>query len=352
MSGGSGTRLWPLSRKAMPKQMHALISDLTLIQHTIERVAAVGDELDYAAPVVILNESQLEIAAQQVATLNLDTVQFVVEPEGRNTAAVAAIASELVARQYGDDALVLLMPADHHIEDVEGFRATVRRASHLGQEGRIVTFGIRPTEPATGFGYIQRGDVQGDGFQVKRFTEKPDLDTAAGFIAEGGYYWNAGIFLFNCETLKAELQRHEPDMMSSCQQALDRGEVAGDVLRLDRSSFASCRSESFDYAIMEKTNLAAVVPADFAWSDVGSWSALWDVSSKDDGNNVTRGDVIIEGATDCLVMSTGLKVGLIGCHDLVVVATGDAVLVAEKSRDQQVKSIVEKLKKEGRLDLL
>ncbi|MBO6697074.1 MAG: mannose-1-phosphate guanylyltransferase/mannose-6-phosphate isomerase [Maricaulis sp.] len=352
MSGGSGTRLWPLSRKAMPKQMHALISDLTLIQHTIERVAADGGELDYTPPIVILNESQLNTAEEQVTKLGLDAAKFVVEPEGRNTAPVAAVAAELVAKEHGEDALVLLMPADHHIEDEAGFRATVQRASHLGKDGRIVTFGIRPTEPATGFGYIQRGDVLGDGYQVTRFTEKPDIETAAGFIAQGDYYWNAGIFLFNCETLKAEMQRHEADMMASCHQAVARGETDGNVLRLDPSSFASCRSESFDYAIMEKTDLAAVVPADFAWSDVGSWSALWDVSAKDDGENVARGDVILEGAENCLVMSTGVKVGVIGCHDLVVVVTEDAVLVTEKSHDQKVKLIVEALKKEGRLDLL
>lgn len=352
MSGGAGTRLWPLSRKAMPKQMHALVSDLTLIQHTIERVAGTGADLEFAPPIVILNELQLAPAAEQVAELDLGKVTFIVEPEGRNTAPVAAVAASVVAREHGDDALVLLMPADHHIEDAEGFRGTVNRASHLGCEGKIVTFGIRPTEPATGFGYIQRGESMGDGYKVRRFTEKPDAGTARDFLDEGGYYWNAGIFLFASHALKAEMSRHEADMMESCEAAVMKGAWDGDVLRLDAAAFSDCRSESFDYAIMEKTELAAVVPADFGWSDVGSWSALWEVSTKDEANNVARGDVSFVGAQDCLVMSAGPKVGVIGCRDLVVVVTDDAVLVTEKSCDQQVKTIVETIKKDGRLDLL
>lgn len=352
MSGGAGTRLWPLSRKALPKQMHALVSELTLIQHTIERIARSEGELEFASPIVILNEMQLAPAAQQVAELDLGQVQFVVEPEGRNTAPVAAVAASVVAREHGDDALVLLMPADHHIEDEEGFRATVHRASHLAGDGKIVTFGIRPTEPATGFGYIQRGEATGDGYKVQRFTEKPDEATAIRFLKEGGYYWNAGIFLFSCASLRAEMLSHEADMMSSCEDAVTQGVRDGDVLRLEAEAFGACRSESFDYAIMEKTDLAAVVPADFVWSDVGSWSALWDVSPKDGDNNVARGDVIFEETQGCLVMSSGQKVGMIGCRELVVVVTDDAVLVAEKARDQQVKKIVETLKKEGRLDLL
>lgn len=352
MSGGSGTRLWPLSRQASPKQLHALTSDLTLIQHTIARVNADEDEFVFAEPMVILNESQLEPAQAQVKEMGREGVRWLVEPVGRNTAPVAAVAAEVVRARHGDEAMVLLMPADHHIDDEEAFRATAIRGAHLAQTGRIVTFGIKPTGPATGFGYIRRGDAVGDGYLVDSFKEKPELETAREYVADGRYYWNAGIFLFGAGAVVEEMEAHCPAILELSRKAVANAEAAGDVTRLDQAAFEAIKGDSFDYAVMENTERAAVVPADFGWSDVGSWSALWEISEKDEAGNAVRGDVHLTDVSDSIVYSTALRVGVIGAEDLIVVATEDAVLVARKSDDQSVKTLVERLRKEGRLDLL
>lgn len=352
MSGGSGTRLWPLSRQASPKQLHALTSDLTLVQHTIARVNADGGEFVFAEPMVILNETQLAPAQAQVEDLGRQGVSWFVEPCGRNTAPVAAVAAEAVRERHGDEAMVLLMPADHHIDDEEAFRATAIRGAHLALTGRIVTFGIKPTGPATGFGYIRRGDAVGDGYLVEAFKEKPALDTARGYVTDGRYYWNAGIFLFGAGAVAAEMSAHCPEIYRLSCQAVSDAKVEGDVTRLDTAAFEAIEGDSFDYAVMEHTERAAVVPADFGWSDVGSWSALWEISEKDDAGNAVRGDVHLEDVSDSIVYSTSLRVGVIGAEDLIVVATEDAVLVARKSDDQSVKKLVERLRSEGRLDLL
>lgn len=352
MSGGSGTRLWPLSRKASPKQLHALVTDLTLIQHSLERVTGAQSEFEFCEPLVVLNETQLGLAQEQVTARELSVAQWVVEPFGRNTAPVATVAAEIVTAMHGSDALILLMPADHHIEDEPEFQATVHRGAHLAADGRIVTFGIRPTGPATGFGYIQRGGALGDGYEVAAFKEKPDEATARAYLETGRYYWNAGIFLFSAAAVTAEMQAHCPDVLSASQAAVQAGARDGDVLTLDPDRFAECPDISFDYAVMEPTTKAAVVPADFGWSDVGSWSQLWDVCPKDETGNVVRGDVHLEDTANSLVVSTQQRVGVLGGDNLVVVVTEDAVLVAHKDHDQAVKKLVNKLKADGRHDLL
>ncbi|WP_300527183.1 mannose-1-phosphate guanylyltransferase/mannose-6-phosphate isomerase [Maricaulis sp.] len=352
MSGGSGTRLWPLSRQSSPKQLHALTSDLTLIQHTIARVNADGGAFVFADPMVILNERQLAPAQAQIKEMGRQGVSWIVEPCGRNTAPVAAVAAEAARARYGEDAMVLLMPADHHIDDEEAFRATAIRGAHLAQSGRIVTFGIKPTGPATGFGYIRRGDAVGDGYLVDAFKEKPKRDIALEYVADGRYYWNAGIFLFGAGAVADEMMAHCPELLRLSRQAVVDAVVEQDVIRLDQRAFEAIDGDSFDYAVMEHTGRAAVVPADFGWSDVGSWSALWEISDKDDAGNAVRGDVHLEDVSGSIVYSTALRVGVIGAEDLIVVATEDAVLVARKSDDQAVKKLVERLRNEGRLDLL
>jgi len=350
MSGGAGTRLWPLSRAARPKQVHALVSDISMIEATVRR-AREGDEIAFCPPVVVLGEDQLD-SARELLGRDRGDLSYVVEPMARNTAAVAAVSAAMVAEAHGDDALVLLMPADHHIKDEEAFRVTVSRAAKLAESGNIVTFGIRPTGPATGFGYICRGRALGEGYKVQAFTEKPDLKTARKFLSDGRYYWNAGIFLFKASVMRAELEALQPEILSVCQQALGKADRNGEVLRLNAEAFAACPSDSIDYAVMEKTDRAAVVPADFDWSDVGSWSSLWDVSEKDESANVMIGDTHLIETKRSLVYSTGARVGVIGCDRIMVVATEDAVLVADMSNDQDVKKLVETLRNEGRLDLL
>lgn len=352
MSGGSGTRLWPLSRTANPKQLHALVSELTLIQHSIARVSGAECEMDFCEPLVVLNSRQLDLARDQIENLSLPVSRWVVEPAGRNTAPVAAVAAEIVRELHGDDALILLMPADHHIEDEPGFLATVRRGSHLAANGHIVTFGIAPTAPATGFGYIQRGEMLGEGYEVAAFREKPDEDTARAYLADGRFYWNAGIFLFSAATVLAEMEQHCPQICAPSLEAVRRAETVDDVIHLDRAAFESFDGISFDYAVMERTGRAAVVPADFGWSDVGSWSSLWDICPKDQSGNVVRGDVHLEKTENSLVISTRQRVGVLGGEDLVVVVTDDAVLVAHRDHDQSVKKLVQKLKDDGRHELL
>lgn len=350
MSGGAGTRLWPLSRAARPKQVHALVSDISMIEATVRR-AQHGEEVAFHPPVIVLGGDQLD-SARDLLGREKSAVSYVVEPMARNTAAVAAVSAALVAEAHGDDALVLLMPADHHIKDEEAFRVTVSRAANLARAGSIVTFGIRPTGPSTGFGYIRRGAAQGEGYRVEAFTEKPDLATARKFLSGGRYYWNAGIFLFRASAMRSELQKLQPEILDACERSLGAARREEEILYLDADAFASCPSDSIDYAVMEKTELAAVVPADFDWSDVGSWSSLWDVSEKDEGANVTIGDAHLIDSRRSLVYSTGARVGVIGCDRIMVVATEDAVLVADMANDQDVKKLVEALRKEGRLDLL
>ena len=347
LSGGSGTRLWPVSRTAYPKQLLPLLAERTMLQETALRATGPG----FAPPVVVCNEEHRFIIGQQLQAAGATPATIVLEPVARNTAPAAAVAALLAD---GDtDRLLLVLPSDHAITRPEAFQAAVAAARPAAAAGALVTFGIAPTRPATGYGYIQQGAplAGADGcFQLRRFVEKPDQATAQAYLAEGGYLWNSGMFLFSARAFLAELERFEPAMLAACRQAVALAGRDLDFLRLDAQAFAASPSQSIDYAVMEHTRHAAVVPADMGWSDVGSWSALWDIGDKDPRGNVTRGDVLLEGSDGCYVRSDGPLVAVVGLSDLVVVATDDAVLAVHKDRTEEVKRICERLKAAGRTE--
>ena len=337
LSGGSGTRLWPLSREAYPKQFLALAGEETMLQDTWRRVAP----LAASAPIVVANEEHRFLAAEQLRLLGVEHAEILLEPAARNTAPAIAAAA-LQAMTGGQDPLLLVLPSDHVVRDAEGFRAAVRRAMPAADEGALVTFGVVPSAPETGFGYIQAGE--GDGVRpVLRFVEKPEAATAASYLAAGGYYWNSGMFLFRASRYLAELERFRPDILAAVRRAFEGGARDGDFIRLEREAFAASPSDSIDYAVMEKTADARVLPVDIGWNDVGSWSALWEVSEQDEHGNARHGDVIAVDSRNSYAYARRL-VALVGVDDLVVVETDDAVLVAHKDRVQQVKDVVAQLK--------
>jgi mannose-1-phosphate guanylyltransferase/mannose-6-phosphate isomerase len=342
MSGGSGTRLWPLSTDKKPKQFHALGSHRSLIQDSILRLQA-APGLEVCDPILICNRRHCDDVEAQLHSLGRAAASLVLEPFGRNTAAVAAIAA-LLAEAQDPDAMVLLMPADHVIEDSAGFSATVAAAASAARE-HIVTFGVEPTAPETGYGYIEGGEViQGAVRKVVRFAEKPDLKTAEGYLATGRYLWNAGIFLFSPAVLLAEMQRHAPDVMTASRLSLDKARRTGAVIDLDETAFAACPSISIDYALMERTDRAAVAPIGVDWADVGSWSELWRLGPRDEAGNYVHGDALLIDTTDTLVWADSKLVGAIGVSDLIIVQTEDAVIILPKSRAQDVKLLVEQVK--------
>ncbi|MFO1474334.1 MAG: mannose-1-phosphate guanylyltransferase/mannose-6-phosphate isomerase [Lysobacterales bacterium] len=347
LSGGSGTRLWPLSREAYPKQFLPLAGEDSMLQATWLRVAPIAPS---APPIVIANEEHRFLAAEQLRLVGVSNPAIVLEPVGRNTAPAIAAAA-LQAMAAGDDPLLLVLPSDHVVRDAEAFRAAVRAASPAAERGALVTFGIVPTAPETGFGYIQAEAGQaapGEGVRkVLRFVEKPDAGTARRYLEEGGYYWNSGMFLFRASRYLDELRKFRPDILEATTRAFEAAKRDGDFVRLDRDAFAACPSDSIDYAVMEKTGDACVLPVDIGWNDVGSWSALWDVSEQDDAGNAHHGDVIAVDSRDSYAYARRL-VALVGVDNLVVVETDDAVLVARKDRVQQVKDVVAKLKSDRR----
>ena len=347
LSGGSGTRLWPLSREAYPKQFLPLAGEDSMLQATWLRVAPIAPS---APPIVIANEEHRFLVAEQLRLVGVSNPAIVLEPVGRNTAPAIAAAA-LQAMAAGDDPLLLVLPSDHVVRDAEAFRAAVRAASPAAERGALVTFGIVPTAPETGFGYIQAEAGQaapGEGVRkVLRFVEKPDAGTARRYLEEGGYYWNSGMFLFRASRYLDELRKFRPDILEATTRAFEAAKRDGDFVRLDRDAFAACPSDSIDYAVMEKTGDACVLPVDIGWNDVGSWSALWDVSEQDDAGNAHHGDVIAVDSRDSYAYARRL-VALVGVDNLVVVETDDAVLVARKDRVQQVKDVVAKLKSDRR----
>ncbi|RAU23750.1 mannose-1-phosphate guanylyltransferase/mannose-6-phosphate isomerase [Paramagnetospirillum kuznetsovii] len=339
LSGGAGTRLWPLSRELMPKQLLKLTGERTLLQETALRVAEPS--------VVVCNHEHRFIVAEQLREVGLEPKAVVIEPVGRNTAPAAAVAALMLA-ETDPGALMLLMPSDHLIADSEAFRRAVAVATPLAQDGRMVTFGIQPTGPNTGYGYIKAGAALGGGFTVERFVEKPDLSTAETYVASGAYTWNSGIFLLPVGLFLAELDQHAPGMVASCRAALAKGRSDLFFFRLDDETFAGLKGQSIDYAVMEHSDKVAVVPVDMGWSDIGSWSALWQESTRDEFGNAVKGDVLAIDTRNCYLRSQDHLVAAVGLRDLVVIATDDAVLVADKSRDQEVKAVVEALKRDGR----
>ena len=348
LCGGSGTRLWPLSRALYPKQLLALASDRTLLQETILRTA---EESRFAPPLVIGNEEHRFILAEQARDIGIVPRAIVVEPVGRNTAPAAAVAALLVAAD-DPEAQMLVMPADHVIADPDAFRAAVAQASRAADAGHLVTFGIEPTSPQTGYGYIQRGARAAWTCQaatsVTRFVEKPDAATAEAWVASGDYQWNSGIFLFPAARYLAELERREPAIVETCRRAVDAAQRDLSFLRLGSEAFAASPSNSIDYAVMEHVDDAVVVPVRMGWNDVGSWAALWEISSKDEAGNATQGAVIAVDVADSLLRSEGPAIAAVGLRDVVLVATKDAVLAVSRDRAEDVREVVEQLRARGR----
>lgn len=347
LSGGSGTRLWPLSRSLYPKQLLPLAGDETMLQATALRIP---DGAAFAPPLAICNNDHRFIIAEQLRAIGRDPLTIMLEPVGRNTAPAAAAAA-LYCRARNPDAVIVLLPADHVIRDVGGFRDALARAGELADQGHIVTFGIRPTEPHTGYGYIRQGEALEAGvFRVAQFTEKPDAETAAGYLADGGYSWNSGMFVARADVLLEELGRFRPDILEAVTRAVDEAETDLDFLRLAEDAFAACPAQSIDFAVMEKTERAAVIPCDIGWSDIGSWTALWDIAQKDADGNAVQGDAILRDVKNSYIRTEATLVAAIGVSDLTIVETSDAVLVARRDRTQEVKEVVEMLKASGRAE--
>lgn len=342
LSGGSGTRLWPLSRELYPKQLLPLVGERTMLQDTVLRVSG----LDTAAPIVVCNEAHRFLVAEQLRQLAISPQSIVLEPVGRNTAPAIALA----ALRAKSEAVLLVLPADHVIRDTPAFHASVRAATSAAQNGKLVTFGIVPTAPETGYGYIrQSGDAGGAGVRpIERFVEKPDAARAAAFIAEGGYFWNSGMFLFRADRYLSELQQHAPAILAAARAALEAATPDLDFVRVDKEAFEGCPSDSIDYAVMEKTRDAVVVPLDAGWSDVGSWAALHGALPCDADGNVAKGDVVVEDSSGCYFYAESRLISAVGLKDHVVVETKDAVLVAPRDRVQDVKRLVARLKAAGR----
>ncbi|EKO3457500.1 mannose-1-phosphate guanylyltransferase/mannose-6-phosphate isomerase [Vibrio sp. LQ2] len=344
MAGGSGSRLWPLSRSLHPKQFISLASDKTMLQDTIARL----DGLEHNAPMLICNQEHRFIVAEQLRQNKVQHGGIILEPTGRNTAPAIALAA-LHAIRDGDDPLLLVLAADHVIQNSKAFVTAVENAMQPAEEGMLVTFGIVPTAAETGYGYIKQGAVVKESiFRVERFVEKPDLKTAQLYLDSGEYYWNSGMFMFKASRYLKELEKHRPDILQACKAAMDGARPDLDFIRVAECEFIGCPDESIDYAVMEKTQDALVVPMNAGWSDVGSFSALWEISGKDEAGNAIVGDVITEQTNNSYIYAQNKLVSTVGVDDLVIVETKDAVLVAKRDKVQDVKNIVNKLKAQNR----
>ena len=341
MAGGSGTRLWPLSRQLNPKQFLPLVDpDLTMLQATIQRL----DGLEHATPRLICNENHRFLAAEQLRQLGLEEANIILEPVGRNTAPAIALAA-LQALSEQTDPIMLVLAADHLIQDVNAFHQSIAKALVLAESGKLVTFAITPTHPETGYGYLQMGAAVGEGgFEVSRFVEKPDLATAQDYLAQGSYFWNSGMFMFRASRYIQELERFQPTIVSVCREALAKGAQDMHFTRVDSAIFSSSPDDSIDYAVMEKTSDAVMVPLNAGWSDIGSWSAIWDSGEKNEQGNLFKGDVLSENTSGSYVHATHRLVTTVGVENLIIVETKDAVLVAHKDHVQDVKKIVDQLK--------
>lgn len=354
MSGGAGTRLWPLSRQRSPKQYHAMISQNTMFAQTLLRMRECGNN-DVADPIIICAEGHQDLVKAQSEALDIALTAIILEPCARNTAAVGAIAAAFVSN-IDPNGLILLLPADHHIDDDVAFWTAVEKGAVAANAGQLITFGIHPTGPETGFGYIHRGSSIGtDTYKIQSFKEKPDVETAQSYLDTGEYSWNAGIFLFNADRAFSEYQTHAPDILDQSVKALNAAQHTGVCVLLDEDIFSGCRSDSIDYAIMEKTRFAAIVaPVEAGWNDIGSWTAISDILQKHDTSidAISIGDVKMIDVKNSLIRSEGPFVAAIGVQDLIVVAMADAVLIAHKDNTQDVKKIAEFLKAQDRTTLL
>ena len=348
MAGGTGSRLWPLSRELYPKQFLKLKGELSMLQQTIARLSG----LKHQAPLLICNEEHRFIAAEQLRVGGFNHSGIILEPVGRNTAPAIALAAiqALKSASNDEEPILLVLAADHLIEDEKLFHKAVEQALPFAQDDQLVTFGITPTSPETGYGYIKCGESHGDAFSVQEFVEKPSLDLAKGYLASGNYFWNSGMFLFKASRYLDELKTHRPDILSACEKAMSATKPDMDFIRVSKAEFERCPDDSIDYAVMEKTNAAKMIPMDAGWSDVGSWSALWEVSEKDANQNVSSGDVININSTNSYIYAESKLVSTVGIDNLVVIETKDAVLVANKDKVQHVKDVVNYLKKSGRTE--
>lgn len=368
LSGGSGTRLWPLSREAYPKQFLPLTSEHTMLQEAVRRLDGIDAEhprqgIGLLDPIVVCNEAHRFLVAEQLRFLNRQSAAIILEPEGRNTAPALQLAA-LAATVDGKDPVLLVMPADHNIRNEKAFRQATADGFALAQQGAVVTFGIVPDKPETGYGYIRQGArfaaerVEGDAYRLQAFVEKPDAPTAEQYLASGEYLWNSGIFMMKASAWMRLLGRFRPDIVEASARSFSGGTGDGDFTRLDAAAFHACPSDSIDYAVMERLSgdsadedtPALVLPLDVGWSDVGAWAALWEVSEQDDSGNVLNGDAFVHNARDNLLVARDRMVAVVGVDNLVVVETPDAVLVANKNASQDVKAVTQFLQRERRTE--
>ena len=346
LSGGAGTRLWPLSRELYPKQLLPLVGRHTMLQETILRLTG----LAAGAPIVVCNEAHRFLVAEQLRTIEREPCAIVLEPHGRNTAPAIALAAHAALAAEEGDSLLLVLPADHVIADVAAFHRAIETASAAARDGALATFGVVPTAAETGYGYIHRGKLAGGAYRIAEFVEKPDESHARQFLAAGEYYWNSGMFLFRARRYLEELEKYAPDIASVCRTSFAGATRDLDFTRIDTRAFEACRSESIDYAVMEKTAEAVVVPMDAGWSDVGSWASLHAACEQDAQGNTLCGDVLVEDTRGSYIYSESRLVAAVGLTDHVVVETKDAVLVVPKGRVQEVKALVARLKAAGRYE--
>lgn len=353
MAGGAGSRLWPLSRELYPKQFLTLTGDQSMLQQTISRLS----EIEHEDPILICNEEHRFIAAEQVRLSGHKHGGIILEPVGRNTAPAIALAALHAIKNspQGEDPILLVLAADHIIENNSAFQASIKNALPFAEQGKLVTFGIVPTAPETGYGYINAGEEVDSAFIVNEFVEKPDLETAQQYLESGQFYWNSGMFIFKASQYIKELEKFAPSILEACEQSMAASESDLEFIRVDKELFKTCPDDSIDYAVMEpltaqKNNNVIVVPMDAGWSDVGSWSALWDVSVKDSQNNVNHGDVMHVGTTNSYAYAENKLIATVGVDNLIIVETKDAILVANKDQVQDVKTIVNQLKSAGRTE--
>jgi len=353
LAGGSGTRLWPLSRKLRPKQLIDLLDDHTMLQNTVLRLQGATD---MAPPLILCNDDHRFMVAEQLRSIDTEPHAIILEPVGRNTAPALAVAA-LNTIAAGADPVLLVLPADHFIRDLDLFHQTLTAGAELAEQGYLITFGIVPTSPETGYGYIKKGNPIGsdntlttaiEATDIEKFVEKPDLSTARQYVRSGNYCWNSGMFMFKASRVLSELEKFDPAIMTACRQALARGVIDLDFLRLDHASFAACPADSIDYAVMEKTDKGAMIMFRAGWDDVGSWEALWQVGKKDNQGNITHGDVLTHDVADSYINAGSRLVTAVGLENHVLVETPDAVMISPRDRTQDVKHLVEKLKAAGR----
>jgi mannose-1-phosphate guanylyltransferase/mannose-6-phosphate isomerase len=350
LAGGSGSRLWPLSRSAYPKQLLSLVDNLTMLQETVTRTQSI---VNIAAPLVICNEEHRFLVAEQLHQIGIQNAVIILEPVGKNTAPAAAISALYLRKIYQEDPVLLVLPADHVIKNVHSFLAAIAVAEKYAQEGKLVTFGVLPTHAETGYGYIKAGvsiDAQSAVCKIEQFVEKPNQSVADAYVACGEYYWNSGMFMFRAAQFLHELDAYAPEILTVCKQTIEQATVDLDFIRLNKDLFAQCPGDSIDYAVMEKTTDGVLIPLDSEWSDVGSWAALWEAQEKDMNGNVLQGDVIAEQVSNSYLLAESRMLAVVGVTDHVIVETPDVVLVAHKDHCQSVKDIVNTLKKQHRTE--